>query len=1755
MIIVCFGVFVFITRNLRDTITPLCWAAFFAVPSTLLISYLDRLINTVMSRLVQLWHRMWGSRRIECPEFVHFVSALGDSHICLDNAAGTAAFLRKVNTPCIGCGAGARHRTGEGAHVDLVTRYLTAFGEDVDGEFEQPRTWPWGDMRKEGEATASRATVPEPAGRHKERRHTGGQADELVKFAAKINPELRFYIGKFPGEVRRLLAEGKKVYKSILEKKQWQGGDTAQTAELRHDPRLAKDTKQAKKKNKTRKEKKEKTKTEKHDTMEVKDPAKDVTQHDGMAAGDPDHEVDWGNSDTDTKPQALATSSQDMGGSHGSDDDMVLSDVLSHETSWLLKLLQVLRLESCFRRRVKIVSLSLQDGTEGDSLGPEVNRLVQGWTYYASSAGTREFAFDGEEGLTTIRLELFLDASEQYAAVIPTSPPTTRSNINGTLEMDKSSSLSWLVALLLTLLLVSAGMWFFIECITLGVQSFTNNLDDYKKGVEDFLNLVKPILPESTWKELQQKITSFLTNELGTLASQLASSLESLSFQALMFFVYLFFWIFEPLPVSSPVAEVFKSYLLMKTFICLLFSALMSVLLMCLQCKIWSLFFVLTFLLNFIPEIGAIASAVLTVPAILFDGHLPMERRLENLIWLVIMGTAIKVFTGNVVEVQMYATMGGQFMRMHPVIIMALIMLFSSLLGITGMFLAVPSMAAVKYYLVSTDMPDQFQHPLLVAIEGDATGPHKNFVDQKRIQQHAATTSNAASTVELGYPALVTGTAELVEGQRRLSSEVGTRIFWAPEIFGKSYGLKVDVWALGIIMYGLLDGRFPFKDEHDIKTKEPKYPKRLEPLCQDFIRVMLLKEEDVRATAEDVMVHRWLSNFAGCSQAKDQSEDFERSSESRDGRRRSSESSEVPVHQFEHEEPNCSVAERRRELMERLNNEHTKGPAAVDFLHCASLTEFSVPDRRLPGAHWLYQWWDRIQAENLGPRSSEGQERTLEEVSRELDRSPHIVGKMLQDYNIDIAKFGVGEAKTLEQLASEVQNGSVRLMLDATTHKKLVRVVDVVLLRLYSSSRKDRLLIEVGEQYPDGRRRAASRLPGTKKFPHESSQETAFRVLQDLLGVTARAANFAFEDTEVYEEEMDSPSFPGVRTVYRKEIMEGHLKETDEATALRIGLLEPEGTDWSVQERALRGKGFPISHQNERLGSGRYAVRIKPFKGASSMPELLPLRFLLLWLLHSGVTLAWATKSTLVSVKALSRNDPVEHLGLTVQHRCPVCLPAALRPTSCELSQAVSGFRGNMEAHEAILLSVVLPKLLWSAPLVPAVERKLVTSLPSCVHAGAVALGGVRAVSGLTTSLCTLALPVLSVASLRLPPARVTLACPTLRACVRHHAWALSLCVDSARVGLWLKPRTSACAAVSEVVRRACFSGRQPSFDAAADGGHTLHMVARALALDSVNRDRWDAEGIDEVDPGRPRADSLEGLADGSTPAEAAFTMSVVSAARRFPVLGSLPNPAGLRSMRCMIQAQIAACTIGVTIADLGASVPGDLDEVLGEHLDAQDENDENMKVYWSVPANDAIMRSTLNGSDLDLSTIVIFPLRVYRIYWSAQQAIQRAWLPDDSGAVEDWVNASAGLRSPMGLALDEKNRVLYWADQTLGKIQRKPLDGGPIEDVADNIEEPSGVAVDAEGGQVFFLSFDLGIVYGRDIDLSDDKYEVATTYSPYGIVVDATNEKLYWSSRSDNEIQRWDIGFFGQAAETFLSGLNKPMGLTIEPASQGGLK
>jgi len=58
------------------------------------------------------------------------------------------------------------------------------------------------------------------------------------------------------------------------------------------------------------------------------------------------------------------------------------------------------------------------------------------------------------------------------------------------------------------------------------------------------------------------------------------------------------------------------------------------------------------------------------------------------------------------------------------------------------------------------------------------------------------------------------GTAmKLATPTSRLKTHCGTKIYWPPEFYDCDYSYKVDIWAMGVIMFGLCDGRFPFKGE------------------------------------------------------------------------------------------------------------------------------------------------------------------------------------------------------------------------------------------------------------------------------------------------------------------------------------------------------------------------------------------------------------------------------------------------------------------------------------------------------------------------------------------------------------------------------------------------------------------------------------------------------------------------------------------------------------------------------------------------------------------------------------------------------------------------------------------------------------------------------------------------------------------------------------------------------------------------------
>lgn len=379
----------------------------------------------------------------------------------------------------------------------------------------------------------------------------------------------------------------------------------------------------------------------------------------------------------------------------------------------------------CCQSRIRITNVT----EAGEQIrGSEVNRIVANWLYYVREVPS--LTVDAP----TVELELFLDQEFHYPAVVSRTSTKASRKLAGTIELDRTSVLSWSFAVFLALALLVAGVYIFALATIMGVQAFQRNTANYGRGLEELTvwstEHLKNWVPGVEIQSLRAKVIEFVKTGLPSAAAGVATGIESIGFQALLFLIYTMFWIFEPIPMNSNVAQVIKNYLLLKTFVCLVFAALISALLYFLSCPLWHIFFVLSFLLNYIPEIGFIIVFVLMLPAICLDAQLTMVERETNTVLLIVFSMLIKVVTANILEVQMYVSKGGQYMRMHPVVLMAMMIFFEKLLGLTGMFLAIPIAAAIKYYVLSADIPSVYLNPTLYMLEGDDVAPHKNFVDR-----------------------------------------------------------------------------------------------------------------------------------------------------------------------------------------------------------------------------------------------------------------------------------------------------------------------------------------------------------------------------------------------------------------------------------------------------------------------------------------------------------------------------------------------------------------------------------------------------------------------------------------------------------------------------------------------------------------------------------------------------------------------------------------------------------------------------------------------------------------------------------------------------------------------------------------------------------------------------------------------------------------------------------------------------------------
>jgi AI-2 transport protein TqsA len=149
-----------------------------------------------------------------------------------------------------------------------------------------------------------------------------------------------------------------------------------------------------------------------------------------------------------------------------------------------------------------------------------------------------------------------------------------------------------------------------------------------------------------------------------------------------------------------------QRYITLTVFISFLTGALVGGVLGILGVQFAALFGFLAFLLNFIPNLGAIIATLLPLPIIWFSPDLTIAAKLLA----IILPSAIQIAIGT-----LQPRLMGSSLQLHPVVLLLALLFFTMIWGVAGAFLATPLTAVIK--IIFEKIPAT--RPLAAVLAGD----------------------------------------------------------------------------------------------------------------------------------------------------------------------------------------------------------------------------------------------------------------------------------------------------------------------------------------------------------------------------------------------------------------------------------------------------------------------------------------------------------------------------------------------------------------------------------------------------------------------------------------------------------------------------------------------------------------------------------------------------------------------------------------------------------------------------------------------------------------------------------------------------------------------------------------------------------------------------------------------------------------------------------------------------------------------------
>lgn len=461
-------------------------------------------------------------------------------------------------------------------------------------------------------------------------------------------------------------------------------------------------------------------------------------------------------------------------------------------------------------------------------------------------------------------------------------------------------------------------------------------------------------------------------------------------------------------------------------------------------------------------------------------------------------------------------------------------------------------------------------------------------------------------------------TARYLEDGVFLKDMLGTMQYWAPEVVARYYTHKVDCWAIGVILWCMLTMKFPFNTVQETYTKKLTHRKdRMTDDQFELVSLLLEKNPSKRSSAKEAAQHKWVissrqkhkRSIEKAAAAKAGKDDMSRRDsltsldddelETPDKDKKSTEDKRLAgawdlddvgnFGQIKKVVP-AEVEERRKKALEDGNNAFLRGERVARPLGPTddaggggtANADVVAKGKQRQGEAKSYSWWaeERCIQKNVPDINTKCNTNSvnvdLDDPAREqagdiaLTEPANVreLQDLLVHYDVDVSKFGVGKAKSLDQLLHELETHECRMLL---RNRKAIRVVDLMVLRLKSPSGK--YLIEVNQKMSNGTNRDVQRLPAVMRKAGGSGIEMArsevARLLQQELNTTVKVVNVSLNVVDSMQDAVSSvetsASYPGLDSVYRRSFFNATVnKVASPAELKKLGLSQADETSFKT---------------------------------------------------------------------------------------------------------------------------------------------------------------------------------------------------------------------------------------------------------------------------------------------------------------------------------------------------------------------------------------------------------------------------------------------------------------------------------------------------------------------------------------------------------------------------------------------------------------